>query len=108
MRRKAGLVFWLFWGTFATIGGWWALLSMFNLAPEFLKDYNFLNFILAMTSFTTLLTALAVGGPYLYWDAIKSYKEGSTIVKILNGDEAVTLPGPPSRLTDVDDRGDDT
>ena len=76
MRRKAELVLGLVLGVLATIGGWWFLLSMFDLAPTF-PPRSFLGMALGLASLGALLTSLVFAGPFILWDSIKSYKEGS-------------------------------
>lgn len=62
MRRQAELVLGLVFGVLATIGGWWFLLSMFDLTPVFLNEYTILNFILGLVTIAALLCSLALAG----------------------------------------------
>ena len=77
MRRKAELILGLVFGVLATIGGWWFLLSMFDLTPVFINEYTILNLILGLVTMAALLCSLALAGPFVLWDSIKSYREGS-------------------------------
>ena len=77
MRRKVELVLGLVFGVLATIGGWWFLLSMFDLTPVFINEYTILNLILGLVTIAALLCSLALAGPFVLWDSIKSYREGS-------------------------------
>ena len=77
MKREAGFVLYLLFGILATIGGWWFLLSMFDLVPVFINEYTIFNLILGLVTVAALLCSLALAGPFILWDSIKSYREGS-------------------------------
>ena len=79
-RDKFGLVMWLIFGVFGTIGGWWFVLSMLFSAFGvdiyfFLDSYSFLSFTLATITLVTLWVALILGGPYIINNTIKEYHE---------------------------------
>ena len=75
LRDKVGLVGYLVFGVLATVGGWWFLLSIFDLAPAF-PPRSWLGVFLGIISLGALFSSLFFAGPFIIYDSVKNYKEG--------------------------------
>ena len=73
MKRKIELFVGLVFGIGGTVGGWWILLTMFDLAPPL--QFSILNLVIQVCTIATFFMALLVGGPYMIYDSIKNYRE---------------------------------
>jgi len=72
VKRELGLIGNLTFGALATIGGWWFLLTMFNLAPPL--TFSYLNLIVNLCAMGAVLGSLLAAGPYILYDSLKQYR----------------------------------
>ena len=75
MKRELSLAFGIFLGGLASVGGCSLLLQIFGIIDSFVFERGLFNDIVLVITASTMMGALAFGGPIILWDAIQKYPE---------------------------------